>query len=243
MTANHNQGQDMILTGYLKRKPLESRLEDLIQHVKANKQGAVSAAYLDIDNFSQIESRWDYEIADALLTEIAAALEALKTERPDIAVAGWYTRDSYLVVYNLGLDEAHKATEELRQALSNSAYTVGPQGKQADLTVTFSAGVSAYDDGAEDPVELLDLAEDAARRAYQSGGNATYYGRPMKMRPKTNLYLPTQLDRLTDLSGIVGRTEASLLREALSDLLRKFDQRDSRRKLQTGPPDGTGAAE
>jgi len=50
------------------------------------------------------------------------------------------------------------------------------------------------------------------------------------MVPKTSHYLPTQLGRLRALREQLSRSEASLLREALSDLLRKYDQRDARRR-------------
>ena len=42
-----------------------------------------------------------------------------------------------------------------------------------------------------------------------------------KMVLKSNYYSKSQLDRLAKLSGALGRTEASLLREAVDDLIEK----------------------
>ena len=44
-------------------------------------------------------------------------------------------------------------------------------------------------------------------------------------------YNPAQLEKLKELRKRLDRSEASLLREALDDLLRKYDQRDQRRWL------------
>ncbi|HEC22656.1 MAG TPA: ribbon-helix-helix domain-containing protein, partial [Chloroflexi bacterium] len=59
----------------------------------------------------------------------------------------------------------------------------------------------------------------------------TVFGRAVNMTPKTSHYTPAQLERLKALGRQLGRSEASLLREALDDLLRKYDQRDLRRRL------------
>ena len=43
------------------------------------------------------------------------------------------------------------------------------------------------------------------------------------MITKTNYYTRTQLERIASLAKSLGRTEAFLLREALDDLLHKYD--------------------
>jgi diguanylate cyclase len=219
-----------IETGYLRRRPVEWRLTEIIDRIQAEESGVVSVAYLDIDGFGQIEQEHGYALADALLETISQALNNVK----GADIAAWYVRDSFLIVYDgLDLDNAFFEAEQLRAELSEMVFPVRAGDKEVEIDVTFSAGVATYPGDPEGRSELIDLAEDAARRAYERGGSRSTFGRAVNMIPKTSHYLPTQLQRLRDLKDRMDRSEASLLREALSDLLRKFDQRDSRREFGT----------
>ncbi len=234
MAQVQNSDLDITVTGYLRRKPVEWKLDEIIQRIQLQGAGVVSVAYLDIDGFSKIENQYGYDLADALLIAVANYLK--KFEQPEAvvqaAMARWYVRDSFLVIYeNLGLDDAFYAVEEVRRELSHRVFSVQSEDDQhAEINVTFSAGVASYPGDPEDRNELIELAEDAARRACEGGGNRTLFGRAVNMVPKTSHYLPTQLGRLRALREQLSRSEASLLREALSDLLRKYDQRDARRR-------------
>jgi diguanylate cyclase (GGDEF)-like protein len=217
-------------TGYLRRRPVEWRLTEIIDRIQAEGSGVVSIAYLDVDGFGQIEQEHGYALADALLETISKALDHV--EGADIAA--WYVRDSFLIVYDgLDLDDAFFEADQLRAGLSGMVFPARAGDKEAEIAVSFSAGVATYPGDPEDRSELIDLAEDAARRACESGGSRSAFGRAVNMVPKTSHYLPTQLRRLRDLKDRMERSEASLLREALSDLLRKYDQRDSRREFGT----------
>jgi diguanylate cyclase len=63
--------------------------------------------------------------------------------------------------------------------------------------------------------ETLDRAKQEGRRRV-----AIYVG--SKMTLKSNYYAKSALDRLSKLSSALNRTEASLLREALDDLVIKY---------------------
>lgn len=225
---------DIRVTGYLRRKPVEWQLDEIIERIQSQGSGVVSVAYLDIDGFSKIEEQYNYDLADALLIAVAKYLNKLEksVSAVQVTMARWYVRDSFLLIYdNVGLDDAFYAAEEIRRELSNTVFSVQSEdGQQADIAVTFSAGVATYPGDPQDRNELIELAEDAARRACEGGGNRTLFGRAVNMMPKTSHYLPTQLGRLRALREQLARSEASLLREALSDLLRKYDQRDARRR-------------
>lgn len=214
-------------TGYLRRKPVEWRLKELIEAIDSAESGVVSVAYFDIDGFSEIEQEYGYDVADRLVQKLADRLDDV----PKVDMASGYVRDSFLVIYrDMNIDTAFFEAENTRQQMSQTVVTVRSQnGEEVEIAPVFSAGVASYPGDAEDHNELIDLAEDAARRAYEAGGSRSTFGRAENMVPKTSHYLPTQLQRLRRLKERTGRSEASLLREALSDLLRKYDQRDSRR--------------
>ncbi len=228
-----------IATGQIHRLPTEMHIRQIVERIQQNKSGVVSVACLDIDGFSEIEKRHNYKMADSLLAAIVARME--DQELGKITLFRRYVRDSFLAVFDgLTLEEAFLETEQLRRTLSQTPFTVIDGQQQAEVRVTFSAGVATYPGDPEDHHELISLAEDAARHGYESGGNRTIFGRTVNMTPKTSHYSPNQLERLRELRNRLGRSEASLLREALDDLLRKYDQRDIRRQMfeeeHTGEP-------
>jgi diguanylate cyclase (GGDEF)-like protein len=221
--------QPKVVTGHFQRTPSEWRIDQIINRIDESGEGVVSIVCLDIDGFSQVEEAHGYELADALLEQIAERLRGVE----EAEFAARYVRDSFLVVYTgLTLEETFLAAEALRKALDEQVFDVAdPGGKSVDIHVSFSAGVSTYPGDPEDRYELINLAEEGARRAYETGGNRTIFGRANSMTPKTSHYNPAQLEKLKELRKRLDRSEASLLREALGDLLRKYDQRDQRRWL------------
>jgi diguanylate cyclase (GGDEF)-like protein len=221
--------QPKVVTGHFQRTPSEWRIDQIVNRIDESGEGVVSTVCLDIDGFTQVETTHGYELADALLERIAEFLRGV--EGPEFAAR--YVRDSFLVVYvDFTLEEAFLATEALRKTLAGQTFTIaGPDGDSVDIGVEFSAGVSTYPGDPEDRYELISLAEEGARRAFESGGNRTIIGRATSMTPKTSHYNPAQLEKLKELRKRLDRSEASLLREALDDLLRKYDQRDQRRWL------------
>jgi diguanylate cyclase (GGDEF)-like protein len=219
-----------IITGQHRRTPIEWRIDQVIEQIQSSGEGIVSVVYLDIDGFGKVEEEYGFTLADALLESVAKHLRQL--DGPDFSER--YVRDSFLIVYNnMTLEEAFLSSEQLRSQLSQTTFPVtakeDSEEKYAEIQVTFSAGVSTYPGEPEGRQELIHLAEEASRRALATGGSRTNFGRAVNMTPKTSHYSPDQLSRLKELRNRLGRSEASLLREALDDLLRKYDQRDIRR--------------
>ena len=219
-----------ISTGQFRRRPTDLFIQHSVEQVEAQGEGAVSVVCMDIDGFSQIEAQYSYSLADRLLDAVVAHMEDEGSDR--INMFARYVRDSFLVVYQgLTLEEAFLEAEALRRKLSDTTFTAIDGQQRAEIEVTFSGGVATYPGDPEDHHELISLAEEAARRAVENGGDRTMLGRAVNMTPKTSHYSPNQLERLRELRNQLGRSEASLLREALDDLLRKYDQRDIRRGL------------
>jgi diguanylate cyclase (GGDEF)-like protein len=219
-----------ITTGQIVRRPTEMLINERVQRIQQRGEGALSIVCLDIDGFSAIERSYNYLLADALLDAVMAYLEDHASGK--VSYFARYVRDSFLVVYDgLLLEDAFLAGESLRRQLSETTFVASDGHTEKRLQVTFSAGVATFPGDPEDASELVSQAEDAARRAYEAGGGRTMLGRAFNKTAKTSHYSPGQLDRLKELRGQLGRSEASLLREALDDLLRKYDQRDIRRRL------------
>ncbi|GAB4468022.1 MAG: diguanylate cyclase [Anaerolineae bacterium] len=221
-------------TGF-KRKPIEWRLDQIVEQIDEAGQGVVSVAYIDIDHFSSVEEQYGFEVSDTLLRRVEDYLKQVAAQDERIPLASRYVRDAYLIIFEgASLEEAFLETETLRRLLTGMEWPIpAADGETVTVRVTFSAGVATYPGFPEDRASLIGLAEDAALRAFQEQkGGRTAMARPENMKPKTSHYFPSQLRRLRDLQNLLGRTEAAILREALDDLLRKYDQRDIRRRQQ-----------
>jgi len=215
-------------SGHFYRQPVEWRLDQIIAEIDAQHAGQVAIGFLDIDRFGEIEEAHGWGLADALLKAVETAL----SNAEQATFSGRYVRDAFMALYpNLSLEDAFLVIERLRQQLSSTAFALESGLEKATITVTFSAGIASYPGEAQTRNEMVTLAEEATRRALENGGNRAALARPVNMTPKTSHYLPPQLDRLRQLAHQQGRAEAELLREALDDLLRKYDQRIARRGL------------
>ncbi|BDP42692.1 diguanylate cyclase [Deinococcus aetherius] len=88
-------------------------------------------------------------------------------------------------------------------------------------TLGLSVGLAARPAHAHTYADLHRAADEALLRAKREGrGRACIYVES-KMVLKSNYYPKSQLERLAKLSAALGRTEASLLREALDDLIER----------------------
>ncbi len=88
-------------------------------------------------------------------------------------------------------------------------------------SLSLSVGLAARPAHAESSADLQRAADEALLRAKREGrGRACIYVES-KMVLKSNYYPKSQLERLAKLASAHSRTEASLLREALDDLIEK----------------------
>ncbi len=97
------------------------------------------------------------------------------------------------------------------------------EGHAAPYALTFSAGVAACPEDGGTARELLLRASEALYRAKVSGRDKICLSREEKMVTKTSHYLQGQLMGLRRLAEREGYSEATLLREALNDVLRKYN--------------------
>ena len=95
-----------------------------------------------------------------------------------------------------------------------------------EVSFTTSIGLASYPAHGRTDVELMREADQALYLAKATGRDKVAL--PLtdsRMITKTSHYTATQLERLASLARTVKRNEASLLREALDDLLKKYDDR------------------
>jgi diguanylate cyclase len=195
--------------------------KELVRAVEAaSAGGSASALAVDVDGFFAFTEGAGSDAGDAVLATVEEVMAA------SAAAKGWtFVRsggDEFnLVAPDVGLEEAFLAGERLRVDLEESLRAHGANG----LSCTASVGVANIPRDAKTPEELLRRANAALAAAKDQGGNAVTLTPSSEMVMKTSYYEASQLGRLKKLAERLGKKEAPLLREALDDLLRKYERR------------------
>jgi diguanylate cyclase (GGDEF)-like protein len=214
---------DIMLGG---RESLELRLEVCCEQAVAELL-PTTLALIDVDFMGKINAEADAadlesenedeesgeEKCDALLWRISERLQVGLGEDERIYR---YGGDCFAIVSSgMEKEAAFLRIEELRIAIS----------QQPDLQgVTVSAGVASAPDDAAKGRDLINKASEALYRAKVTGRNKVCLAREEKMTMKSSYYQQGQLLGLRRLAEREGIGEAMLLREALNDLLRKYNK-------------------
>jgi diguanylate cyclase (GGDEF)-like protein len=214
MDSQINQYFTDELTGFRLHINFEADLEGYL--IKADNSGSeLSLVLIDADELARLNKMGGQLVGDEVLVTVA---RHIKTYFPD----GLYYRyggDSFaLLLPGVEKELAFLFTERAREALSHVwiADAYNP---------TISAGVATYRVDGTNAAELIRKADGALYRAKASGRNKVAISREDKMLTKTSHYSIEQLQRLTALAKQTGSGEAFLLREALTDLLKKYDDK------------------
>ena len=117
-------------------------------------------------------------------------------------------------------EQAFLRMEEARASFDGD-HVVDLGNTSLKLNLTVSMGVAALPDDASKAPDLIRKCSEALYRAKVTGRNKVALAREKKMVTKTSHYTQGQLEGLSRLAKREGLNEATLLREALDDLLRK----------------------
>lgn len=207
------------LTGLPRYDAFMSTLERAV--ARARKQStSVSMALFDLDWFGRINKEHGLETGDAVLRLVARFLaEQFNGDR----VVSRFGGDALAVL--LPETEKEQAFLEVEQARNafEGARSIEVAGKSPEVSLSLSAGVAAYPDDGANAAEVVRKANEAIYRAKVNGRNKACLARDEKMMTKTSYYAQGQLYGLSRLAKREGLNEAVLLREALDDLLRKYN--------------------
>jgi diguanylate cyclase (GGDEF)-like protein len=197
-------------------------LEDQIAAAQS-KDGTVALSLFDLDNFRPIVQARRIDLAQSIL---AACLQTLQAGVTHGAAASMGRDEFITLVQDVQIEEALLLTESLRTQLTTIIREILQREGFLDLEQGHpgcSAGVAIFPSHAAEVPILLGKAEEALYRAKRAGRNQIMLPPQEKMVLKSNYYSNIQLERLTRLAARTQRTEASLLREALDQLLRNHN--------------------
>ena len=177
--------------------------------------GQLALAQLDLDSFKDINDTLGHEAGDTVLRSLERTLSG---SLPSDAVIGRLGGDEYAVALpDTTAESALILLEEIRQHFSGRNAS-----PEVARKVQLSVGIAAKPPHAKSIPELMRCADEALYRAKREGRSRVAIYVEDKMTLKSNFYPKAQLERLSKLSNNTGRTEASLLREALEGLLNTY---------------------
>jgi len=203
------------LTGLHGYDTFRDRLEACL---KANrkKETPVSVALVDVDFFGKVNQDHGRDSGDEVLNILATHLSEQFAGEAEVTRFGG---DAFGVLFDgVEKEQAFLKLEPARVAFEGE-HAVGK--KRMPLTV--SMGLAAFPDDSDDATLLIRKANEALYRAKVTGRNKVCLAREEKMVTKTTHYTQGQLHGLSRLAKREGIGEATLLREALDDLLRKYN--------------------
>lgn len=208
------------LTGLLVAANFNDDLEQII-HNTLTENSETSIVFLDIDHFLNFNNDFGREAGDVVLKMIA---HCLKHTLPENSLIYRYSGDKYSII----LPGCEK--ENAFVLIDRARSVFNPEGRlQTEIgeivsDISFSAGVAAIPDDGTTVSDIVRKAEGALFRAKRGNRNTVCLSRNERLVTKTSHYTFEQLQRLSKLAKDEGVGEALLLREALDDLLMKYDK-------------------
>lgn len=206
------------LTGLPTHETFLAQMEEEVKQAESSGSN-VSMGLIDLDLFGKVNSQHGTEIGDGCLKALSNALRAACAEPGTVYR---YGGDAFSVLLEIEKEEAFLFLERFRQSFDH-LHDAGAAGKSVKLPLTVSIGVAAFPDDGNRAQEIVRKANEALYRAKVSGRNKVCLAREEKMVTKTSHYAVGQLEGLSRLAKREGIGEAVLLREALDDLLRKYN--------------------
>jgi diguanylate cyclase (GGDEF)-like protein len=173
----------------------------------------VAVAVSDLDGLAALNEAHG---AEATMRVLAGWQRTLSSSVPEDAVVARISGDEWAVAMpGASAESALIVLEEIRAHYTEHGIA------DVDSALGVSIGIAARPPHAASIEGATRAAVEALMRAKREGGGRIVIYVEEKMTLKSNYYSRASLDRLGKLASATERTEASLLREALDDLLQK----------------------
>jgi diguanylate cyclase (GGDEF)-like protein len=207
------------LTGIYNTYGILRKLDEALASARKQRE-EVSILLVDIDQFKQLNDEFGHRAGDEVLKRVASIFFSNFEQE----IVGRLYGDAFLVIFpGKRADSAFVLADEVRRVLEDSslAFWVGQSSRA--LSFRISGGVATFPNDATERIDLIRKADEALYRAKKTGRNRICLPASSQMVTKTSHYTQTQLERLAVIAKKQDKSEAFLLREALDDLLRKYD--------------------
>jgi diguanylate cyclase (GGDEF)-like protein/PAS domain S-box-containing protein len=151
------------LTGIANRRTFEDKLAYMIE-----KEEPFALAYLDFDNFKEINDLLSHKAGDAFLKEVAKRLQSVIRSSDVAARLGG--DEFVLLIPNVQKEEMVMIAERLTQIFQNPFVYKGQE-----VVSTVSIGIALYPADGKDSDTLLHHADEALYRVKKNGRNHYYF--------------------------------------------------------------------
>lgn len=160
------------LTGLRNRRYLRRTLEELLQHADAHGE-SICLAFIDADNFKQVNDRFGHDTGDAFLVGLSRAISDAVRES-DLAVR--FGGDEFIIVLvGTGVDHAVHVAERVQVAVRRLGRPYAsrqpggvPIARGDGSGPTVSVGIAAHVPG-ETGLQLIARADEAMYAAKRDG--------------------------------------------------------------------------
>jgi diguanylate cyclase len=195
-----------------------SGIGDALERAVRHESGA-SLLLIDLDNLMELNEKAGREAGDRAIA--AAARTLAHRAKADRWTFGRLGGDEFaLVAPGLSLEAAFLRAEGVRAEVVAALR----KATSAKCRTTATIGVANAPRDAKTAEQLMRKADLALYAAKEQGGNAVGLPPAEDMVLRSSYYSRAQLGRLRSLGERLKKKEAVLLREALDDLLRKYER-------------------
>lgn len=163
------------LTGLANHKNFLERLTIEFDRAKRYKS-ELSLIMIDVDTFKEINDTYGHVVGDSVLETIASVLKN-NIRKSDLAAR--YGGDEFaLILPETSLEKAYKVGEKLRRKVESDPIILEPD---ILIRTTLSIGVSSCIPDINDPLTLVQKADEALYAAKESGRNKTIASADLKV--------------------------------------------------------------
>lgn len=142
---------------------------------RARRYGSfVSALFLDLDDFKQVNDAHGHLAGSHVLMEMAAVI--LSSIRDTDAVARYGGDEFVIVLPDTGMELAGTVAERIREKIARHSFHAG---RNLSLSLTASFGVAAFPEHASSPQQLIACADTAMYEAKAANKNCIRFSRAM----------------------------------------------------------------
>jgi diguanylate cyclase (GGDEF)-like protein len=161
------------LTGLYNRQTFDSYFE--LKFTQAIEQGQkLSLVMLDIDDFKKINDTYGHQVGDECLKSIAQYLQETNLRKDDF-IARYGGEEMVIVLANTDIKSAEEMSQRICEGMSQVPLTT--EHEAIVLTASFGLAETTFNQ-ANNPDQLLKLADDALYQAKALGKNQVVIAKP-----------------------------------------------------------------
>jgi len=167
------------LTDAYNRKAFDRQMKNLVQR-NSVMQAPFALMMIDIDNFKAINDTHGHPLGDRVLVSLVA--KCREYVRAEDFPARYGGEEFAIILPGASIKNALKKAKHICKAIAETSYRVDVEGKEIELAVTVSIGVSAYRAG-DSEIQVIERADKALYAAKHAGKNRVVSEKEIETTP------------------------------------------------------------